>query len=137
MQGAGVYRKGAQALSGEGGPSQKREAQTRERRSQSGEETPAREEQLLSKGAHCWVRPCARWCIFLEETFNCMRIGQRTEETWPNQAGGSLKMKNGLLFEAEGAMCSKWTIVKVSVSESGQLRQGRAGGNQAGRVDTA
>lgn len=113
------------------------EAPTRERRSQSGEETPARGEELLSKGAHCWVRPCARSCIFLEETFNCMRIGQRTGETWPNQAGGGLRMKNGLLFEAEGAMCSERTLVKVSMLESGQLRQGRAGGNQAGRVDTA
>lgn len=77
------------------------------RRSQAGEEAPTRGDQLLSRGAHCWGRPCASLCVFLEETSDSLRIGQRTEETWLNQAGGALRMKNKLLFASEGAMCSK------------------------------
>lgn len=98
------------------------EAPTRERRSQAGEEAPTRGGQLLSRGAHCWGRPRARLCVFLEETSNSMKIGQRTEETRPNQAGGGLRMKNWLLFAAEGAICSKQALVKASTLKAGQLR---------------
>lgn len=43
------------------------------RRSQAGEEAPTRGDQLLSRGAHCWGRPCASLCVFLEETSDSVR----------------------------------------------------------------